>query len=152
MGESSVKPLGSPVKQLSVMLQNRVGSLAALLKLLQAEMVEVVGLSMQDSRDATIVRLVLSDPELGAQLFMERGIPYTACEMVVVGFRNSSEGLLKCMYTLSAGETNVDFSYALMAQPEGKSLLALHLCDYDFGLSLLHQAGYSIFYQEDLTR
>ena len=152
MDEASVKSAGSPVKQLSVMLQNRVGSLSALLKLLQTERVEVVGLSMQDSRDATIVRLVLSDPESAAQSFMERGIPYTSCDMVVVGFRNSSDGLLKCMYTLAAGETNVDFSYALMAQPEGKSLLALHLCDYDFGLSLLSQAGYAVYYQEDLSR
>ena len=152
MEEASVKPKGSPVKQLSVMLQNRVGALSALLKLLQSEKVEVIGLSMQDSRDATIVRLVLTDPESAGHLFMERGIPYTACDMVVLGFRNSSEGLIKCMYTLAAGETNVDFSYALMAQPQGKSLLAFHLCDYDFGLSLLTQAGYEIFYQEDLSR
>ena len=147
-----MKSNGTPVKQLSVMLQNRVGALSALLRLLQSEKVEVIGLSMQDSRDATIVRLVLTDPESAAHLFMERGIPYTACDMVVVAFRNSSEGLLKCMYSLSAGETNVDFAYALMSQPQGKSLLALHLCDYEFGLSLLSQAGYEIFFQEDLAR
>ncbi len=52
--------------------------------------------------------------------------------MVVVGFRNSSEGLVRCMYTLAAGETNVDFLYSLMIHPEGRSLMAMHLCDYDF--------------------
>ena len=56
------------------------------------------------------------------------------------------------MCTLTAGETNVDFSYALMAKPQGKVLIAMHLCDYDFGLQLLSQAGYEVFYQEDLSR
>jgi len=152
MEDASVKPRGSEVKQLSVMLQNRVGALSSLLKLLQAEAVEVVGFSIQDSRDATIVRLIVSDPDAAGHLFMERGIPYTACNMVVVGLRDSSKGLLKVMFSLSAGETNVDFSYTLMAQPEGRTLIAMHLDDYDFGLQLLSQAGYSIYYQEDLSR
>jgi len=152
MEDVHIQPKGSPVKQLSVMLQNRVGALSGLLKLLKSEKIEVVGLSLQDSRDATIVRIVLSDPDAAGHLFMERGIPYTACDMVVVGLRNSSEGLLKCMCTLAAGETNVDFSYTLMAHPAGKTLIALNLDDYDFGMTLLLQAGYTLFYQEDLSR
>ena len=152
MDNSSVKSGGSPVKQLTVMLQNRVGALSSLLKLLQTAKIEVIGVSMQDSSDATMVRLILSDPDAAAHLFIERGIAYTACDMVVVGFRNSSLEVFECMCTLAAGETNVDFSYALMAQPEGKSLLAMHLCDFDFGSSLLLQAGYSLYYQEDLSR
>lgn len=147
-----VKRNGSRVKQLSVMLQNRIGAMSSLLKLLQSENVEVIGVSMQDSCDATIVRLILSDPETAAHLFMERGIPYTSCDLVVVGFRNSSTEMLKCMYELAAAETNIDFSYALLAQPEGKTLLALHLCDYEFGSSVLRQAGYNLYFQEDLSR
>lgn len=152
MEETSVIPKGSPVKQLSVMLHNRAGALSSLLKLLQSESIEVVGSSLQDSSDATIVRLILSDPDAAGHVFMERGIGYTACDMVVVGFRNSSEGLLRCMYTLAAGETNVDFLYSLMNHPDGRSLMAMHLCDYDFGLSILSQAGHRIYYQEDLSR
>lgn len=152
MDDVDVKPPGSPVKQLSVMLQNRVGALSSLMRLLHNEQIECVGVSMQDSRDATIVRMILSDPDGAGILFNERGIPFTACDMVVVGFRNSSEEMLKCMMTLSAGETNVDFAYALTAQPEGRSLIAMHLCDYDFGLSILTHAGFHICYQEDLSR
>lgn len=152
MDSTSIKPSGSTVKQLSVMLQNRVGAMSALLNLLRAEKVEVVGVSMQDSCDATIVRLILSDPEAAAQLFIERGVPFTSCDIIVVGFRNSSEDMLRCLDTLAAAETNVDFSYAIMSQPEGKSLLALHLCDYEFGSSVLSQAGFVLYYQEDLSR
>jgi hypothetical protein len=45
---------GEPVRQFSVMLPNRAGALAAMVKLLRASSIEVVGLSVQDSRDATV--------------------------------------------------------------------------------------------------
>lgn len=54
---------GEPARQFSVMLPNRAGALAALVKLLRSYSIEVIGLSMQDSRDATVARLVVSDPD-----------------------------------------------------------------------------------------
>ena len=51
---------GPPVKQFSVMLQNRVGALAALVKMLRMSAIEVMGLSVQDARDATIARIASS--------------------------------------------------------------------------------------------
>lgn len=64
---------GPPVIQFSVMLQNRVGALAALVKMLRSTAIEVLGLSVQDARDATIARIVVSDPETTEQLFLEIG-------------------------------------------------------------------------------
>ena len=52
-----------PVRQFSVLLPNRVGALAAMVKLLRSLGIEVIGLSVQDSRDATVARLVVSDPD-----------------------------------------------------------------------------------------
>lgn len=109
-------------------------------------------MSMQDARDATIARLILSDPEQAGHLFMERGIPYTACDMVVVGMLDSKDGMMRCLDILTAGETNLDFAYALLNHPQGHSLVALHLEDYEFGISILSQAGCKIFFQEDLSR
>ena len=78
---------GEPVRQFSVLLPNRAGALAAMVKLLRSQKIEVIGLSVQDSRDATVARLVVSDPDTTEQLFMEKGIPHTSCELVVIGIR-----------------------------------------------------------------
>jgi hypothetical protein len=107
---------------------------------------------MQDSRDATVARLITSDPEMASALFMEKGIPHTSCQLVVVGLRESGPSLLQCLEVLMAGDTNVDFAYALLPTIEGHSLLALHLEDYEFAVSLLHQSGFKLFYQQDLSR
>lgn len=143
---------GAPVRQYSVLLPNRVGALAAMVKLLRASSIEVIGLSVQDSRDATVARIVVSDPESTEQLFMEKGIPHTECELVVVALRESGPGLLQCLDTLMIAETNIDFAYALMPCPDGQSMLAMHVEDYEFAVAILHQSGFKLMYQEDLSR
>jgi hypothetical protein len=143
---------GEPVRQFSVMLPNRAGALAAMVKLLRSSSIEVIGLSVQDSRDATVARIVVSDPESTGQLFMEKGIPHTSCELVVVAMRESGPGLLQCLDTLMIAETNIDFAYALMPSPEGNSMLAMHVEDYEFAVAILHQSGFRLMYQDDLSR
>lgn len=143
---------GEPVRQFSVMLPNRAGALAAMVKLLRTNTIEVIGLSVQDSRDATVARLILSDPDAAEHLFMEKGIPHTSCELVVIAMRESGPGLLQCLDSLMIAETNVDFAYALLPSPEGQSMLAMHVEDYEFAVAVLHQSGFKLMYQEDLSR
>lgn len=149
---SSTLNQGEPVTQFSVLLNNRAGSLAALAKLLRNHHIEVIGISVQDSRDATIVRLVLSDPDQAEQLFMEKGIPFTTSKLVVISLREAGPALLQVLDTLMVAETNIDFAYALMPSAKGRARLALHVEDYEFAVSVLNQAGFSILYQHDLSR
>lgn len=143
---------GEPVRQFSVLLPNRAGALAGMVKLLRSLNVEVIGLSVQDSRDATVARLVVSDPDTTEQLFMEKGIPHTTCELVVIAMRESGPGLLQCLDSLMIAETNIDFAYALMPSPQGHAMLAMHVEDYEFAVAILHQSGFKLMYQEDLSR
>ncbi len=143
---------GSPVRQFSVMLPNRAGALAALVKMLRSEKIEVMGLSVQDSRDATVARIILSNPEAAEQMFIEKGIPHTTCEVVVVAFKESGPELLQCLDTLMIAETNVDFAYALLPSPGLQSMLAMHVEDYEFAVAILHQSGFKLMYQQDLSR
>lgn len=145
-------PPGSPVRQFSILLPNRAGALASLLKLLRTAGIDVLGLSVQDSRDATVARMVVSDPETTEQRFMEKGIPFATCDLVVIALREAGPGLLHCLDALMVAETNIDFAYALLPGRLGESLLAMHLEDHDFASEVLHNAGFKLMYQEDLSR
>jgi hypothetical protein len=141
-----------PVKQFSVMLQNRVGALAALVKMLRMSAIEVMGLSVQDARDATIARIVVSDPEQTEQLFLEKGIPHTVCELLVVELKEAGPNLLQCLDHLMGAETNIDFAYPLLPAYRGYSLLALHVDDLEFATSVLNSAGFVLLWQDSLSR
>lgn len=143
---------GAPIRQFSVMLPNRAGTLAAVVKLLRGAGIEVIGLSMQDSRDVTVVRLVVSDPETTGRMFTEKGIAHATCELLVVALRESGPGLLQCLETLMIAETNVDFAYALLPCPKGQTMLAMHVEDFEFAVAILHQSGFKLMYQDDLSR
>ncbi len=143
---------GTPVKQFSVLLHNRAGALAALVKLLRGASIEVVGISVQDSRDATVARLVVTDPDAAEQIFIEKGIPHTSCDLVVICLKEAGPELLPVLDTLMVAETNIDFAYALMPSQQGQALLALHVEDYEFAVSVLNRSGFKLLYQEDLSR
>ena len=143
---------GNPVRQFSVMLPNRVGALASLVKLLRNSAIQVIGLSVQDSRDATVARLVLSDPDAAEAIFCEKGIPHMVCELVVIALKEAGPGLVQTLDILMTAETNVDFAYALLPGPEGQALLAMHVEDYEFATSVLNRSGFKVMYEEDLIR
>ena len=143
---------GTPVRQLSVFLHNRVGALMALVKLLHENSIEVLGLSVQESTELTLARLVVSDPETAETLFMEKGIPYAACVLTVVQLHPMEGTLVHCLATLLAAEINIHFSYPLLVRLEVYPLLALYLDEPEMASDVLSKAGFRIILQEDLSR
>ena len=143
---------GTAVRQVSVFLQNRVGTLLSVVELLRANHIVVLGLSVQDSIDFTVVRLIASDPDLVETLFIEKGIPFSTSDLIVVELIEGPEQMPDCLRTLLDAETNIHFIYPLLTRPNGKSALALCMEDNDFGKSILSSAGYQILLQEDLSR
>lgn len=145
-------PKGTCIRQLSVFLPNRVGSLMALVKLLQDHAIEVLGLSMQDSSEMTLVRLVLSDPDTAGMLFIEKGIPHTDCNIIVVQLSEDGHRLTECLSTLLAAELNVEFCYPLLVRPSLHPLMAFHVDDADIAGDVLLKAGFKVLCQGDLSR
>jgi hypothetical protein len=140
------------VVQFSIFLHNRVGALLGVVKLLQDAQVLVLGLSLQDSVDVTVARIIVSDPERVETVFIERGIPYVTNEVLVVQLKEGAEGLSKCLAAFLQAETNIHIAYPLMAQPGGFSAMAMHVEDYDLGASVMEAKGYRVLRQSDISR
>jgi hypothetical protein len=143
---------GTPVRQIAVFLANRTGAFVAILDLLRANHVVVLGLSVQDSVDNTVVRLLVSDPDTVETLFIERGIPFNSTDLVVVELSEGPEQMPDCLRALLNAETNVHFIYPLLSRPNGRAALALCVEDNVFGDQVLSRAGYRVLRQEDLSR
>ena len=140
------------VKQFSVFLINRAGALLGVVKLLEDAQIHVLALSIHDSVDVTIVRLIVSDPDGVETLFMERGIPFGSCDLLVVELKNGPGDLSKCFRAFLEAETNIHFAYPIIVRPDGFSLLALHLEDTDLGAVVMQNHGFKTLRQKDLSR
>jgi hypothetical protein len=143
---------GGPVVQLTVFLENRVGALLSIVRMINELRVEVLGMSMVDSVDVTIVRLIVTDPEAVSARFMERGIPFSESQMVVIELKSGAQSLAGCLAVLLEVETNIHFTYPLMSRPDGKSAIAMNVEDPDFSAAALTKAGFRTLFQEDLSR
>lgn len=142
----------APVHQFSVFLQNKVGALLEVVKLLNEHQIIVLALSIQDSSESSIARMVVSDPERLTRLFHEHEIPYSECEVLVVEFREGAADLAEALASLLMAEVNIYFSYPLLIRPNGKALLAMHLDDIECATSVLRGNGFSLLKQADLSR
>ena len=143
---------GPRVRQFSVFLKNKVGALLEVVRLLNLHTVDVVGLSVQDSTDSSIVRLIVSDPEIVETLFKENDIAFGVCEMVVVEMVEVATDLAKLLASLLAAEVNIFFSYPLLTRPNRKAALALHVEDHECAVAVLSGDGFSLLTQADISR
>ena len=143
---------GPKVRQFSVFLKNKVGALLEVVRMLNRHHLEVIALSVQDSTDSSIVRLVVSDPDLVEQLFKEHDIAFGVCEMVVVEMEEVATDLCKVLASLLAAEVNIYFSYPLLMRPHGRAALALHVEDHECAASVLGGDGFKLLSQADISR
>ncbi len=143
---------GTAIRQLSVFLHNQVGTLNALVRLLHENAIEVLGLSVQESTELTIVRLIVTDAELAETVFIERGIPHANSDVVVVELASADDSLRKCLSALLSAEINVRLSYPLLVQTGLHPRLVFHLDDAELGTEALERSGFRVLRQEDLSR
>lgn len=145
-------PETTAVRQLTVFLPNRIGALLSIVDLLQQNHFIVLGLSVRDAIDATVVRLIVSDPDSVETLFIEKGIPFNITELIVAELDEGASQMAECLRTLLNAETNIHFIYPILTRPNGKSAIALCVEDNDFGLEILNKAGYKTLSQDELSR
>ncbi len=150
--ETTSKIDGPLVRQFSIFLPNKVGAMLEVVKILNAHHVDVVALSISESTDSAIARVIVSDPETVAILFNEHNIPFGVCEMIVVEMTEVAGQLAKLLAALLTAEVNVHFTYPLLTRPRGFAALALHVDDTDCATSVLLGERFKILSQSEISR
>jgi hypothetical protein len=143
---------GPPVRQFSIFLKNKVGALLDVVKMLNEHAVDVLALNVQDSADAAIVRIVVSDPEAVSDLFAAQDIPCSNCDLVVSELKEGASQLGKLLTALLMAEVNIHGCYSLLTRPAGNTALALHVEDNECATAVLRSHGFRILDQTDISR
>jgi len=143
---------GPRVRQFSVFLLNKVGTLSDIVRVLHERSIHVLGLSVQDSADCAIVRLITSDPEQTAELFELHGVAFSFGDVLVAELREGAVELGKLLSALLVAEVNIHGSYALLTRPRGHAALALHVEDNDCAAAVLAGHGFRVLSQLDISR
>ncbi len=149
IAESLRSPL---VKQFSVFLENKVGALLDLTRTLGDANVHICGLSVVDTADASVIRMVVDDPDHCREVLHKAQIPISETSLVVVELPRGPEKLDRVLRQLVAAEVNIQYTYSLMVRPNDKALLALHCEDPDYARDVLVRSGFAVLSQKDISR
>jgi hypothetical protein len=144
-------PRASAVVQFSVFIPNRLGRLNELVKILGAHQVHVLALTVLDTTDSSIIRLVLDDPEKARDLLVHEGFAFTESPLVVVEV-NSSEEMNRLIAALLEAELNINYLYSFIPHPNGKSIVGLSMEDNEVAEQVLRQHQFPILKQADISR
>ena len=150
--EITSKVDGPLVKQFSVFLPNKVGAMLDIVKLLNTKNAHVVALSISESTDSAIARIIASDPTRVEKLFREKNVAFGVSEVVVVEMREVATQLAKLLAALVMAEVNVHFAYPLLIRPRGFAAIAVHVDDTECAWSVLTGQGFDILSQDDISR
>ena len=144
--------LGAPVRHFSIFLDNKVGALLEVVKLLEQKGVIVLAFSIVDSAESSIARMIVSDPPLVAGLLHDHEIAFSQTTVLVVELAEGAADLGRVLSCLMMAEVNLLFSYPLLTRPRGKALLVLHVDDNECAAAVIQGEGFQVLTQGDLSR
>ncbi len=139
------------VRQFTVFLENKVGKLQTLVRSLEKGVGQIVALSIEESGDAALVRLICAHPEFGRELLRTGNFSFNECELLCVELpRDTQQPLLRICSALLFAEINVHYAYPLLSRPHGPTL-ALYVEDPTLAARILIKKGFRLIAESDLA-
>src|SRR5881628_2907116 len=136
------------VKQFSVFTANRLGRLHDVTHLLSSHGVHTLAVTVLDTTDSAILRLVVDDPDRARDLLLEHGFAFTESELLVVEV-DATTKLNDLMSALLEAELNINYLYSFIPHPDGKSILALSMEDNEMAEQVLKRHQFRVLRQMD---
>jgi hypothetical protein len=127
------------IKQLSLFLENKPGSLSRPVKLLAKAKLNILTLSIADTQQFGILRMVVRDWERAKRLLEHEGFVVKVSDMVAVEVADEPGGLADILETLEKAGVNVEYMYGFTLKKEGKGVLAFRFDDPDRAIAALQK-------------
>src|SRR3954451_1342081 len=141
------------VRQFNVFVANRLGGLLDVVRRFESTDIRIVSLTVVDSADCAIIRMVLSDPERALEIFQQGKMMVTESDLLVVKLPGGRQPLATICKALLTAEISIDYAYPLMigVGPEGNTALAIHVDDHETAAATLADKGFTLYTEGDLT-
>ncbi len=136
--------------QLSVFLENRPGSLMEPLKVLAAADINLVSISLADTEQFGILRLVLKDWEFAKSVLEKDGWVVNVSDVVAVDVDDQPGGLVKMLAVLAEAGINIEYMYAFALRRNVKAVLLFRFEDPDAAIEVLEKAGIGVIQEAEL--
>lgn len=129
------------IKQLSVFVENKFGRLSAVTDVLKENNVDINALSLADTSDFGILRLVVDQPETAAVALTEHGVTVKCTDVIAAAMEDRPGGLAEILGVLTKANVNIEYMYAFMGKTDGKAWTVMRVDDNVKAENVLHENG-----------
>jgi hypothetical protein len=138
------------VEQISIFLENKSGRLAEITEILAKNGINIRALSLADTADFGILRLIVDDIEKTSRLLKEGGFTVAKNEVVAVVLPDRPGGLAGILSVLQSQSVNVEYMYAFVRKSGGDAVLIFRFDEIERAIDALQAAGFRILKREEV--
>jgi hypothetical protein len=140
------------VRQFSVFLENKVGRLLDLVRMFdEAPGLHLCGLSVLESSDHAVVRLIPNNGDAAQTLLREHGVPFAVLDLLVIELREVEQTISRMCLCLLGAELNIRFAYPLLLGGVDRApTIALSVDDHILAGQILRKKGFHLLGEQDL--
>lgn len=137
-------------EQLSVFLENKAGRLADVTHALAGAGVSIRALSLADTSDFGILRILVEDQEKAKTVLKEKGFTFGSTSVVAVEVDDSPGGLDAVLQLVSKHGINVEYMYSLIQRETPSAIMIFRFDKIDLAISLLQEHNFTIVSADSL--
>jgi hypothetical protein len=139
-------------KQISVFLENKAGRLSRVTRVLGTAGINIRALSIADTSDFGILRLIVNEPDRAYQVLKENGFTVSETEVLAVQVADSPGGLATVLEQMHEENLNIEYLYAFIGTSGNDALVVLKVEDSEKTSAIFRQKGIKFLDESQLYR
>ncbi|MCX7658023.1 MAG: ACT domain-containing protein [Oscillospiraceae bacterium] len=140
------------IKQLSVFVENRPGRLSSITRLLGENDVDIRALSIADTRDFGILRLIVNNPDKALEVLKGADYSVTLTNVIAIGIEDKPGGLAKAMEVLYQNGISVEYMYAFISKTDNTAFVILRVENSENAAEVLQKNGIKLLTSEEIYK
>ena len=138
------------IRQISIFLENKPGQLAAICRALADADINMAALSLADTTDFGIVRMIVDDHEKAKETLAAKGHAAKVSEVLAVCVPDRPGGMAEVMAALDKAGVNIEYSYAFAFHRGEKAVLVFRFSDNAKAESALRAGGFTTLAESEI--
>ncbi|MEG0229925.1 MAG: ACT domain-containing protein [Oscillospiraceae bacterium] len=138
------------IKQISIFVENKKGRLAEITKILSDNDIDIRALSIADTKDFGILRLIVNKPEQAATALKEAGLTVSITNVIAVAVDDKTGALAGLMEKISTTELSIEYMYAFIGSNNGKAYIILRVDDNEKSVEIFSKNGIVVVCEKEI--
>ncbi|MBQ1206686.1 MAG: ACT domain-containing protein [Clostridia bacterium] len=140
------------IKQLSVFVENKDGRLAEITTIIAKAGIDIRALSIADTTEFGILRLVVDKPFEAEKILKEAGLTVSLTDVIAIGIPDRTGGFAETITAVADKAVGVEYMYAFISRQQGRAYLIMRVADNETAIAALKAQGCDILDGESVDQ